>query len=419
MRNANILYENDSIAMETDNTIRHTMKEEYVLRDKYFPYIESLIPKTEKLLFRFISRYEDKYSEIINSPYPTKLLPFGINEKGPEYDIIYKCTGIDKEELRADMKKLPLPGKLTKEKAAFLPSSVVLFFIIRYYLIKKEYDKAEIIYAYYGYSLYWKRFSKSFSIGLNKNVMIYTINEMSYRNKIKQLGSVKSLLVYIVKGRCEYYTKGIAQSCDEDIRYILDQIQSDIGSKLNQIASAYYKNYYDPKKKEIMMGDTMLDNEGTRREDTSNITAVEVYAQKCTNTFFSTGINKDRVKTAVAMAANDISIKEVISTLEAIEKNYTAEDIHDFYSAIFFYYLSLDDPRATVDSIKSLKFLAVMREVIKKGATTDKNARIIIDYTTKWLMEGSNTFRCTHRPGTRTNYRKALYYYFLLLVTAK
>ena len=407
------------IAMEADNTIRHTMKEEYILRDKYYPYIESLIPKTEHILFRFIARYEDRYASIINSPYPSKQLPFGVNEKGPEYDIIYKCTGIDKDELKADMKRCPLPGKLTKEKAAFLPSSVVLFFIIRYYLITKQFDKVKIIYAYYGYSIYWKRFHKSFQLGMNENVMIYTINEMSYRNKIKQLGSLKALLVYIVKGRCEYYTEGISQACDEDIRYILDQIQSDIGSKINQIASAYYANYKDPKKKEIMMGDTMLDNEGTRREDTSNITAVEVHAQKCTNTFFSTGINKDRVKTAVAMAANDISVKEVINTLECIEKNYTATQVHDFYSAVFLYYLSLDDPRATTDSIKSMKFLALMKDVIKKGNTTDRNVRIIIDYVTNWLNEGSNSFRCSNRPGTKTNYKKAVYYYFLLLVSAK
>lgn len=407
------------VAMEAENTIRHTMKEEYTLRDKYFPYIESLIPKTEHLLFRFIARYEDRHASIINSPYPLKQLPFGINEKGPEYDIIYKTTGINPDELKADMKKIPLPGKLTKEKAAFLPSSVVLFFIIRYYLIKKQYDKVKIIYAYYGYSIYWKRFHKSFQIGLNENVMIYTVNEMSYRNKLKQLGSIKALLIYIVQGRCEYYAEGISQACDEDIRYILDQIQSDIGSKMNQIASAYYKNYHDPKKKEIMMGATMLDNEGTRREDTSTITTVEVYAQKCTSRFFSTGINKDRVKTAVAMSANDISTKEVINALECIMKNYTAEHIHEFYSAIFFYYLSLDDPRATSDSITSMKFLALMKDVIKKGNTTDKNARIIIDYTTKWLNEGSNTFRCSTRDGTKTNYRKALYYYFLLLVSAK
>lgn len=409
--------EDVNIALEA-NMIRHTMKEQYTLRDKYYPYVESMLPKTEHLLLRFIMKYEDKHADILNSPYPTEILPFGLNEKGPEYDIIYRSTGINPEELRADIKKVPLPGNLTKEKAAFLPSSVTLYLIIRYYYITKQFDKAEIIYSYYGYSIYWKRFHKSFPFTMYKSVMIWTVNEMSYRNLLKRLGSVKALITYIVKNRCEYYVDGIAESCDEDIRYILDQIQSDMGSKLNSIAGAYYKNYNDPKKREIMMGNTMLDNEGTRREDTSRITTVESHAQKATNAFFSNGISINTVKTAVSMAT-EASVKEVEHTLANIYNNATVQDIHDFYSAIFFYYLSLDDPKATEESIKSMKFLALMRPVIKKGNTNDKNVKTIIEFVNKWLEQGSNTFRITSRDGTKSNYRKAVYFYFLLLITSK
>lgn len=409
----------DDIALETTNSIRHTQKVEYKIRDKYFPLVESLLPKTEKILFRYIAKYEDRHAEVINSPY-IDLLPFGINESGPDYDIIYKTTGIDVDELRKTMKEVPLPGNLTKEKAAFLPSSVTFLLIIRYYYLTKQFDKVSPIYSYWGYSIYWKRFTKSFKLGVNKNVMMYTINTMSYRNLIKTKNSLKALLNYIVKGRCEYYASGIGQACDEDIRYILDQVQSDIGSKINQIASAYYNNYNDPEKKnEIMMGDTMLDNEGTRREDTSAITQVEVYAQKATQTFFSNGINRDKAKTAVTMAANDISLNEVIHTLEMVEKEYTAKHLHEFYSAVFMYYLNLDDPKATTESIHSLKFLAIMKDVIKKGNTTNKNVRTIIDYTSKWLNEGSQAFRVSNRPGTKTNYRKAIWYYLLLIVCTK
>ena len=84
----------------TSNQINHQFKEEYILRDKYFPYIESFIPKTDKLLLRHIAQYEDKHSAIVNSPYPIKILPFGRNEKGEDYDIVYRCCNIDPEELR-------------------------------------------------------------------------------------------------------------------------------------------------------------------------------------------------------------------------------------------------------------------------------------------------------------------------------
>ena len=58
------------------STVQHKFKEEYTLRDKYFPYVESFIPKTEKLLFRYIAQYEDKNADILNSPYLLKQLEF-------------------------------------------------------------------------------------------------------------------------------------------------------------------------------------------------------------------------------------------------------------------------------------------------------------------------------------------------------
>jgi hypothetical protein len=79
--------------------------------------------------------------------------------------------------------------------------------------------------------------------------------------------------------------------------------------------------------------------------------------------------------------------------------------------------LTLDDPKANEDSITSMKFVALMRDVIKKGNSIDKNVSTIISYTNKWLEQGSNTFRLTSREGTKTNYRKAVYNYFILSVT--
>lgn len=399
------------------NSINHQMKEEYTLRDKYYPYVESFLPKTEHLLLRHIAKYEDKYSSILNSPYPLKGNVFGtdgFNERGEDYEIVFKCLNINREELKRDIKKVPLPGDL-KEKAAFVPFSVCLFFIIRYYVITRQPEKAKIIFGYYGYSIYWKRFNTSFKkFPPIERVMMYTINEMSYRNLIKKLGSVKALLVYIVEHIFTYYHEGLIQACDEDIRYILDQVQSDIGSKVNSIASAYYKNW--EKDEGIMISDTMLDNEGTQRKDTSITATVEAYAQRFTSKFFAESININRVKAAAAMTS-EASAKELEHTMDYILNNATPSQVHEFYSAIFLYYLSLNDPKATEDSIQSLKFVALMRDVIKKGNSTNKNVMTIIKYANEWLEHGSNTFRLTSREGTKTNYRKAVYNYFILTVT--
>lgn len=409
------VYEDYSAANEAtvDGHINLQFEEEFTLRDKYFVKVESFLPKTEKLLFRHIAKYEDKYGYILNTPYLTKILPFGNNEKGEDYDIVFRCVNIDQEELRADIKKVPLPGNLT-EKAAFLPFQVTMFLIARYYIITNQKNKLEALYGYYGYSIYWKRFTKSFPNGVDPQIMLYTINNLSYHSLIKKLGSLKALLVNVVRSKFEYYREGIANSCDEEIRYILDQIQSDIGSKVNKIASAYYHNHDN--KNRIYIGTSNLDDTGVQRLDTSTTASVETYAQKYTSKFFMENINSARVKQAATLA-KDVSVKELEATLHYVHEEVTTDQLHDFYTSMFYIYLTLDDPRATVESIRSLKFLALMKDVIKKGNSTDKNIVKTRAYMDEWLMKGSNTFRLTTREGTQTSYRKAVFFYFILLVT--
>ena len=402
-------------ALEADNTgsINHQFEEEFTLRDKYFVKVESFLPKTEKLLFRHIAKYEDKNGYILNSPYLLKILPFGNNEKGEDYDIVFRCVNIDQEELRKDIKKVPLPNNLT-EKAAFLPFQVTMFLIMRYYIVTKQRQKLEALFGYYGYSIYWKRFNKSFPNGVDVQIMMYTINNLTYHSLIKKLGSLKALLVNVVQSKFEYYREGIANACDEDIRYILDQIQSDIGAKINKIASAYYNNHDN--RNRIYIGTSDLDGTGAQRLDTSTIASVETYAQKYTSKFFMESVNTARVKQAATLA-KEVSVRELDSTLNYVHEEVTTDELHDFYTSVFYIYLTLEDPRATVESIRSLKFLALMKDVIKKGNSTDKNIVKVRSYMDAWLMKGSNTFRLTTREGTQTSYRKAVFFYFILLVT--
>jgi len=406
--------DDNDFALEGENSINHQFKEEFTLRDKYFVNIESFLPKTEKHLFRHIAKYEDKYGYIINSPYLLKILPFGTNEKGEDYDIVFRSTNINQEELRADIKKVPLPPNV-KEKAAFLPLQVTMFLIARYYIITKQPEKLKALYGYYGYSIYWKRFNKSFPLGtVDEQVMVYTINNLTYHSLIKKLGSLKALLVNVVQSKFEYYHEGVINACDEDIRYILDQIQSDIGSKVNKIANAYYKNHDNNNR--VYTGVSKLDDQGTQRLDTSIIASVESYAQRYTNKFFMESISSSRAKQAATLA-KEVSVKELETTLQYVHNEISSDEVHDFYTSMFYIYLTLDDPRATIESIHSLKFLALMKDVIKKGNSVDKNIVNVRKHMDKWLNHGSNTFRLTNRDGTKTNYRKAVFFYFILLVT--
>lgn len=393
--------------------VKHKFKEEYTLRDKYFKHIESFLPHSEKILFRYISKYEDKNSVALNSPYLLKNVPFA--EHGADAEIVFKCTQINEEELQADMKKVPLPGNLT-EKAAFQPLQVVLFLIIRYYLVTKQPQKAKTIYYYYGYSLYWKRFKKQFKIGVDEKVMVYTINELSYRSLIKKLGSLREMLCYIIQGRYENpgYKEMIADACDEDIRYLLDQCQSDLGSKMVDIANKYYENYEN--KKMIYQSNELVNEDGDKRIDTSVSAEAESLSQKYTSDFFMSDLNIKRLQTAAALA-KEVSVRELKATIDYVMNNAAPSEVQEFYSSLFYLYLSSGDSKATAESVRSLKFLAVMKDTIKKGNSNNVNIVKMREIMDKWLQQGSNTFRVTKREGTQNSYRKAVFFYFILCVT--
>lgn len=405
--------------MACEAVTKKNSKESYVLRDKYFPYIESFIPKTEHVLFRYIAKYEDNNSDYLNSPYPLKLISF--KEEGEDGDIVFKCTHINRKELESDMKEViknadmkSSKGVVT-EKAAFVSIRVVLYLIIRYYLVTNQPDKMKIIYRYYGYSLYWKMFSKYFKLSVLKpECMKYTINNMSYRNIIKKEGSIQALLAYIIRNRFEYYKEEVVGSTDADMIYVLDACQSDLNAKMKEI---YVKYRDDVAAGNVLYESTaLLDDQGTQREDVSATASAEALAQTYSNKFFMSNIDSNKVKQALSFS-REVSKRELQSTLEFILREAKPEDVHEFYSSIFYIYLTSGDPNCTVETVQSLKFLSTMYNVVKKGNSINKNIIRIREIMDEWLINGSNTFRLTQRDATKTNYRTAVYIYFILCVT--
>lgn len=402
------------MACEAIESIRHEFKEEYTLRDKYFPYIESFLPKTEHILFRYISKYEDKHSELLNSPYPLDQIPFDVG--GEDANIVFKCTRINRDELMKDIKAVPLPASVT-EKAAFQPLQVVLLLIVRYYIITKQPDKCNAIYYYYGYSIYWniyRTFFKKHGYAPRKETMIYTVNELDYKSTLKKLGSVREFIKYDIQNVFEVYVRQMIDCCDEDIRYIIDQNTTRLRTKVRKLCDKYMKNY--EKKEVIFQGVSTLDDMCSQRIDTSISAQIEVLAQKYTNKFFMTDVDANVANQAKRLA-KDPSSKEVKIALENIKNNATVEEVYSFYAALFYIYLNTDDANVTIASITSLKFFAVMKDVFRKGNSTNPNIIKIRELMDSWLERSSNVYRIATREPTKTGYRRAIYYYFILMVT--
>lgn len=398
------------------NASKSTSYNEHSIRDKYFPYIESFLPKTEKLLFQHISKYEDKNSKLLNTPYPLDIITF--SNKGPDFEIIFKCTQINYRELEKDIDKVP-KAKSAIENAAFKPLQTVLLLIIRYYLITKQSDKLKAIYYYYGYSIYWSHYHdilKSKGYAPRKETMIYTVNELTMKNILKKEGSVKEWIRYNVQTPIENDSsyERLANCRDEDIRRVLEAVNVNMRSKIKEVSSKYFINYEN--NDVIMESIGALDDEGTQRVDESVTSEAEVLAQDFTNRFYMSNINMDTVNHAV-FYAKDASAKEIKIALESIKNNVPVQEIQKLYSSLFYLFLTSGDPRASSSNVKTFKFFNVMRDVFKKGNSINVNIVTIRELVNKWLEQSLNIYRVTNREATKTNYRRAIYFYFVLTVS--
>lgn len=399
-----------SIALEEMIKI-DTQDKEYTIRNKYYPLVASFLPKTEKILFKHISQYRDKNIDILSSPYPTK---FPTWTPPVDENIVFKCTNIDDAELRKDILKVKLPEGVDQKKN-FQPFPTVMILIMRYYAVTKQEEKLKIMYSYMAYSMYWSIFNRQFKKFLpNEGIMIYTINNLSNKFKLKQFSSMDELLYYIIETTMEKYRDRLERLTDSEIWYIIDQIKTRLGNSFKKIVNEYMMNY---NKKEIIFRSTdIIDEEGTHRIDSSISSSVESLANAYTTDFFASQPDMSRIKTAAILAG--VSSSELKSTLNMITQDEAISEVKAFYESLFYIYLTSGDPNANLTTIKSAKFLSVMRSIFKKGNSTDKNIVLTREIMNKWLERGSNTYRSTKRQATMNDYRLAVYYYFILSVTS-
>jgi len=398
------------IVLEADVLKIDQIKREFSLRDKYYPMVANLLPKTEKILFRHISEYRDKNISILSSPYPTKYPIFGPDDK----DIIFKCTGIDIDDMWDDIKLVPLPeGVLKKEN--FIPFPVLALLIMRYFKINNNEKGLQYMYYYLAYSMWWSVFKKYFKHYMpDEGKMIYTVNNFSNKFKLKQHKSVDGLLYNIVEPTFTgLYKDRLSRCSDSEIWYMIDGVKTKLNNQFNIIYDRYKMNAAAGNT--IFKSDTFLDSEGTIRNRNSITSDVESLAQAFTTEFFSSLPNQKRVTLAAKMEG--VSASELRTTINVLIDGSMIDDVRLFYSSLFYAYLASGDPDATTASIKSTKFLVVMSNIFKKGNSLDKNIVTTKSLMNKWLEIGSATYRATNRQATLTSFKKAIYNYFILSVT--
>jgi len=383
-------------------------EKEFTLLEKYYSIIEKNLPKGEKELFTHIAKYRDKNMQILSSPYLLKYPVFSqVDEK-----IIFNVCDINMVELKKDSFKVKLhSGISVTAKSNFEPFQILMLMMMRYYIVNKEDKKLRILYYYMAYSMYWSLYTKYFKKFLpREETMIYTIDNLSNKFILKQFRSIDGLLFYSIEQTILLHWDRLVSGSDAEISYIIDACKTRLNNYINKIFNEYITNYNN--NEVTLKGDDSLED-GSQRDSSSIAGDVEMLAQEYTTKFFASPPRMDIIDKIAKLKG--VSSSELRTTLTLLIDTQNIADVKSFYESIF--YLFMTDDNSKDKNIKSLAFLGVMESIYKKGNSSDKNIATIKNLMNKWLEKGSATYRATNRLATQNVFRKAIYYYFIFLVT--
>lgn len=384
-------------------------KKEYksILLNSFSYQIEDRLNSDKKLsenFFKYIGNYIDKNNEILYHNTPTYRLFFSDNDR----QIVYDMCDIDPDSIKDSIKKIPTvksSWKLIND-----PFNIIMILLIRYYILKKNNNGINNTLMYLTLSLYASLHYKMYRYPPNDNIMQYTINRISNKFFFKKYGNISKALFAIAEGSHQKYKNFLTSDDDSKIIQYFVNLRSRLNNQMRVFANEFYKdqkqgNYLNSTEKDT--DDDIYDNDENISGIISNLTT------KISLNFFSSSIN-ERVS---SNAASISKISKIIlkNTLLDI-KNNENEKVVTIIRGILQTYLS--DSSNPINSIGSQKFIAYSINIYSKSNTKDKiilEMKDILDY---FLTRYCNKYTETEREMTKSNYRKAVFVYFILFISS-
>lgn len=375
-----------------------------ILATEIYPYVEKAfsdkanIKKFENIVASFI----DKNHETLSAIGPTKIILFTDYEKNFIYDLI-GVTPKQVKDAKNKSKDIKTEGRNMAD-----PFKCLMTMIIRYFSIKGMVETTRLAVFYVGCALYPSLFTKYWRFPPNEKVMEYTINNLSNKYKIKQLGNLMAALDDLAYGAYVLHKEKIDAGLDSGVVLFILSIQARMNSFLKQISNEWYKNYQSGKYLESEF--ESIDGDNFREAESS----MHVINQIVDKVSLKLVIEGPPMKIVTLSAKNNqVSVNELRNYLNLMIVNDNIDEIKKVIESILV--LFLYDEHNTSRDINSDKFLIYCLDTYKRSNTTNKNIVEIKEILDSWL-ERLDIYKKTQRTATINSFRRALYMFFVMTI---
>lgn len=404
-------FENLSYYVEAEDSELNTskVKTTYIMRDNLYPKIEAALSTNvgDRKFKQLAGNFLDKNSEKLHTPGPLYMIPFADNDKAQYFDL-FKVTPKEVTDLVTKITQ-----QINQASDFKLLTGNPIFWVfcccIIYYSKKNDQKGLNTALAIYALANYPAVFHVFFKYEPNAAVMQYTMDNISKKFKFKQGKHLFGGLFLSITSSYNFLKDYLMDGSDKEMIRFIQRIRNDQKSMMRNITDKYMQNH--AKGLRIKLSKDSYDEVQLDMDAENNSTVVENVASNIVNQIITNGLDLKRVTQSKELGGIGMSdCRFYLSKIVTVE--YTKE-IEAFIYAVLF--LFLYDEHKKREDINSSYFLKWSSELFRKTNSNNDNIKTIKDTLDKWAEE-SGVHAKFKREASRINYKKAIFWYFILSI---
>lgn len=374
-----------------------------VILANIYPKVEQAFTskETQRKFSAIVASYVDRNVNRLSTAGPSKRTLFSDMERNKVYDLI----NFDPKICKAIVKQsnyIKASWKIVND-----PFNLVMMMILRYAKLNQLDQINQLAVTYLTLSMYPSLHYKYFKFEPNEAIMRYTINNLSNKFKVKQVGNILQALVDTTALADKTYDKNIRHANDKELTDYINAYKTRLNSLIKKIRDAFEKDY---RSGNYMNTERDNEDENDFKTSDSNSLLIQRIVDQVVLKLSVNGPDSRIVDISAKM--NQVSVNETRNTLNQLTQNKDESvNIRALCESILYLYLFNGENH--VNDLNGSKFLTFCLAVYKKSNTNDENVIKVKSILDTWIEKYSETYRKTQRVATLNNFRRALYTFFV------
>lgn len=377
-----------------------------VILANIYPKVEQAFTskETQRKFSAIVASYVDRNVNRLSTAGPSKRTLFSDMERNKVYDLI----NFDPKTCKVIVKQsnyIKASWKIVND-----PFNLVMMMILRYAKLNQLDQINQLAVTYLTLSMYPSLHYKYFKFEPNEAIMQYTINNLSNKFKVKQVGNILQALVDTTALADKTYDKNIRHANDKELTDYINAYKTRLNSLIKKIRDAFEKDY---RSGNYMNTERDNEDENDFKTSDSNSLLIQRIVDQVVLKLSVNGPDSRIVDISAKM--NQVSVNETRNTLNQLTQNKDESvNIRALCESILYLYLFNGENH--VNDLNGSKFLTFCLAVYKKSNTNDENVIKVKSILDTWIEKYSETYRKTQRVATLNNFRRALYTFFVFIL---